>query len=42
MSGALLLLPFLCIRFGLLSILNADAVTRAAHFAPRIILAEER
>lgn len=34
MSGALLLLPFLCIRFGLLSILNADAVTRAAHFAP--------
>lgn len=34
MSAALLLLPFLCIRFGLLSILNADAVTRAAHFAP--------
>lgn len=32
--GAWLLLPFFLIRFGLLSRLNKDAVSRAAHFAP--------
>lgn len=34
MNGFLLLIPFLIIRFGLLSYLNKDAVKRAAHFAP--------
>lgn len=34
MNGFLLLIPFLIIRFGLLSYLNKDAVRRAAHFAP--------
>ncbi len=34
MNGFLLLIPFLLIRFGLLSYLNKDAVKRAAHFAP--------
>ncbi len=38
-NGFLLLIPFLLIRFGLLSYLNKDAVNRAAHW---IILAEER
>lgn len=32
--GFLLLLPFLLVRFGLLSILDKGAVGRAAHFAP--------
>lgn len=34
MNGFLLLVPFLLIRFGLLSFLNKDAVKRAAFFAP--------
>ena len=34
MYGFLLLIPFLLIRFGLLSLLNREAVPRAAHFAP--------
>lgn len=34
MNAFLLLLPFLLIRFGLLSHLNRAAVARAAHFAP--------
>lgn len=34
MRGALLLIPFLLIRFGLLSCLNPQAVRRAAYFAP--------
>lgn len=34
MSGFLLLIPFLFIRFVLLSILNKKAIQRAAHFAP--------
>ena len=34
MYGFLLLIPFLLIRFGLLSLLNRDAVSRAARFAP--------
>lgn len=32
--GFLLLIPFILIRFGLLSILNKDAMTRAAYFPP--------
>lgn len=32
--GAILLVPFLLIRFGLLSMLNKEAVSRAAHFPP--------
>lgn len=32
--GALLLLPFFLIRFGLLALLDRQAVGRAAHFAP--------
>lgn len=34
MIGILLLIPFFLIRFGFLSILNKDAIKRAAHFAP--------
>lgn len=34
MNGVLLLVPFLLIRFGLLVILNREAVKRAAYFAP--------
>ena len=34
MSGILLLLPFLLIRFGLLAVVNIGAVKRAAYFAP--------
>ena len=34
MNGALLLLPFFVIRFGLLALLNKSAIPRAAHFAP--------
>mgnify|MGYP000878510572 CR=1 FL=1 len=34
MNGFLLLIPFLLIRFGLLSVLNKGAVKRAAYFAP--------
>lgn len=34
MNGFLLLIPFLFIRFGLLSILNKKALKRAAYFAP--------
>lgn len=34
MNGFLLLIPFLGIRFGLLSYLSKDAMRRAAHFAP--------
>lgn len=34
MSGVFLTLVFLLIRFGLLWVLNHDAVQRAAHFAP--------
>jgi len=34
MNGLLLLIPFLLIRFGLLSIINKDAIKRAAHFPP--------
>lgn len=32
--GFLLLLPFFLVRFGLLSLLDKDAVKRAAYFAP--------
>ncbi len=32
--GLLLLLPFFLVRFGLLALLNKDAVKRAAYFAP--------
>lgn len=32
--GFLLLIPFFLIRFGLLALLNKDAVARAGHFAP--------
>ena len=34
MNGILLLIPFLMIRFGLLSILNPQSIQRAAYFAP--------
>lgn len=34
MNGVLLLIPFLLIRFTLLSLLNKKAVRRAAYFAP--------
>lgn len=34
MKGFLLLIPFFLIRFGLLTLLNKDAVKRAAYFAP--------
>ncbi len=34
MNGFLLLIPFLLIRFLMLSILNKNAIPRAAHFAP--------
>lgn len=34
MNGILLLIPFLAIRFGLLSALNRKAIQRAAFFAP--------
>lgn len=34
MNGFLLLVPFLLIRFGLLSMIDKKAVQRAAHFAP--------
>jgi protein-S-isoprenylcysteine O-methyltransferase Ste14 len=36
MNGFLLLIPFLLIRFGLLSLLNKDSLIRAAFFAPLI------
>ena len=32
--GVLLLLPFFLVRFGLLSLLNTEAIKRAAYFAP--------
>lgn len=34
MTGAILLVPFLLVRFGLLSLLGGDALRRAAHFPP--------
>lgn len=34
MNGAILLLPFLAVRFGLLGVLDRRALPRAAHFAP--------
>jgi protein-S-isoprenylcysteine O-methyltransferase Ste14 len=34
MNGFLLLIPFLLIRFGLLSIINKGAIKRASHFPP--------
>ncbi|MCQ4636974.1 isoprenylcysteine carboxylmethyltransferase family protein [Anaerovorax odorimutans] len=34
MNGIVLLIPFLIIRFGLLSFVNKEAVQRAARFAP--------
>ena len=34
MNGFWLLIPFLLIRFGLLALLDREAVRRAAHFAP--------
>ena len=34
MNGFLLLIPFLLIRFGLLSILDKGSIKRAAHFPP--------
>ena len=34
MNGFFLLLPFFFIRFGLLALLDKDALRRAAHFAP--------
>ncbi|WP_312643277.1 methyltransferase [Hydrogenoanaerobacterium sp.] len=36
MNGFLLLIPFVLIRFGLLSILNKEGLKRAAFFAPLI------
>lgn len=36
MNGFLLLIPFILIRFGFLSLLDKEAVRRAAHFAPMI------
>ena len=36
MNGFLLLIPFILIRFGLLSILSKDGLRRAAFFAPLI------
>lgn len=36
MKGFFLLIPFLLIRFGLLSLLNKDGMKRAAFFAPLI------
>ena len=36
MNGFLLLIPFMLIRFGLLSILNKEGLRRAAFFAPLI------
>jgi len=36
MNGFILLIPFLLIRFGLLSILNKGAIKRAAYFPPVI------
>lgn len=36
MNVFLLLIPFLLIRFGLLSLLNKESLKRAAFFAPRI------
>ena len=36
MNGFLLLIPFILIRFGLLSILNKEALKRAAFFAPLV------
>lgn len=36
MNGFLLLIPFLLVRFGLLSCLNKDAIRRAAYFPPVI------
>lgn len=34
MTGALLLIPFICIRFLILSLLNKESLKRAVHFAP--------
>jgi len=34
--GCLLLIPFLLIRFGLLALLNREALKRAAHFPPLV------
>jgi|GEM_PF-80504 len=34
LMGVLLLLPFFLVRFGLLSLLNTEAIKRAAYFAP--------
>lgn len=34
MNSFLLLIPFFLIRFGLLAVINKDAIIRAAHFAP--------
>lgn len=36
MNSFILLIPFILIRFGLLSILNQKAIKRAAHFSPMI------
>jgi len=36
MNGLLLLIPFILIRFGLLSMLNKEGLKRAAFFAPLI------
>lgn len=36
MNAVILLIPFLLIRFGLLSFMNKDAINRAAYFAPVI------
>lgn len=36
MNGALLLIPLLLIRFGLLGVLDKDGLKRAAHFAPLV------
>ena len=36
MNGFLLLVPFLLIRFGLLSTLNKSAISRAAYFPPML------
>ena len=40
MNGALLLIPLLLIRFGLLGVLDKDGLKRAAHFAPLVGMEE--
>ena len=36
MNGFILLIPFLLVRFGLIRVIDRQAVVRAAYFPPRI------